>query len=114
MSLPGNLRDVLELQVQDKDPSRGSTGRPNGTSTWSTVGTVRGDVQEEGSGGNERGGRNRPDETYVVRMHDHPKLSTTARLIWKNGGDQTLRVQSVTRVGDMDRYRDVRCTYTGD
>jgi head-tail adaptor len=116
MPQPGNFRDVLELQTPVFEGTRSDTGRPSSgpAATWETVTTLRGDVQESGSSEVQRGGRNVPDETYTVMMHQHSNVVTNARLIWKNNGNQTLRVQSVSRMGEQDKYIEVSCTYSGD
>jgi head-tail adaptor len=115
MANPGELRDVLVIQEQESDPSRDAGGRPTtaASKVWSDVATVRGDVMEGGGGEIERGGRNVPSESVQVKMRDHPKLTTKARLKWANNGDQILRIQSISRTGEMDRDRMVSCTYGG-
>lgn len=115
MANVGRLRDVLVLQVQNDDPSRDSGGRPStaASDVWVDEATIRGDVMEGGGGEVERGERNVPSESVQVRTRPHPRLTTKARLKWKNNDGQILRIQSILRTGDMDRYRIVDCTYGG-
>lgn len=109
---PGDLREVVTILIKS-NASNDDFGRPSAgdDAQWTEGPTVRARVREEASTTDERGGRNVPNEGVNLLMRDHPKLTRSARL--KYNGD-TLRIQSISKHGRMNRYKQVECIYSGD
>lgn len=112
MSNPGRLREKFTIQVADRAVAD-ELGRPDSgvDAQWQDAATVRGEITENLSSSEERGGRNNRNQRITAKMRDHPKLSIDSRLIWRG---KTLRIQSIRQSGRLNRYREVECIYSGD
>lgn len=109
---PGDLREVVTIQTQSNATS-GDFGRPSSgdEAQWSDAATIRAEVRERAASTTERGGRSVQDWDVTMKVRPHPDLSKNARL--KYNGD-TYRIQSIRRMGRMQRYREIEAIYSGD